>query len=98
MSILLISGKVSVKTLSKRSKKELNREQRRHQALQIRQKKRDEVLAKKRSLGGLEYAPFLITVVPLNKNGDHNTALNILCQCDDEAIVNNSSQGITHIR
>lgn len=76
----------------------MNREQRRHQALQIRQKKRDEVLAKKRSLGGLEYAPFLITVVPLNVNLDCNTALNILSQCDEEAVVNKTSQGITHIR
>lgn len=94
----MFTGKVSVKTLSKRNKKELNREQRRHQALQIRQKKRDEVLAKKRSLGGFEYAPFLITVVPLNKNLDRNTALNILCQCDEEAIVNKTPEGITHIR
>lgn len=75
----------------------MNREQRRHQALQIRQKKRDEILAKKRSLGGLEYAPFLITIVPLTQNLDTTTALNILSQCDEEAIVNKSSQGNTHI-
>lgn len=55
-------------------------------------------MAKKRSLGGFEYAPFLITVVPLNKNLDYNTALNILCQCDEEAIVNKTTEGITHIR
>lgn len=87
-----------MKILSKKNKKELNREQRRHQALQIRQKKRDEVLAKKRSLGGLEFAPFLVSVVPLSVNIDPNTAVNILCQCDEEAIVDKTSQGITHIR
>ncbi|KAJ8930714.1 hypothetical protein NQ314_016479 [Rhamnusium bicolor] len=40
-------GKISVKTLSKRNKRELNKDQRRHQAVQIRQNKRDEILAKK---------------------------------------------------
>ncbi|XP_018570304.1 pre-rRNA-processing protein TSR1 homolog [Anoplophora glabripennis] len=90
-------GKVSVKTISKKLRKELNKEQRRNQALQIRQKKREEVLAKKRSLGGNEYAPFLVCVVPLCKNLDCNSALNILMQCDEEATVNKSSAGITHI-
>lgn len=65
--------------------------------MQIRQKKRDEVLAKKRSLGGNEYAPFLVSVVPLCKNLDCNTALNILMQCDEEATVNKTSAGVTHI-
>lgn len=90
-------GKVSLKNISKKNKRELNREQRRHQSLQIRQKKREEVLAKKRFLGGLEYAPFLITIVPLNKNLDPNTALTILKQCDEEAIVNTTTTGVTHI-
>lgn len=37
----------------------MNKEQRRNQALQIRQNKRDELLSKKRSLGGMDFAPFL---------------------------------------
>ncbi|KAG5893678.1 hypothetical protein JTB14_021974 [Gonioctena quinquepunctata] len=90
-------GKVSVKTLSKRNKHELNREQRRNQAQQIRQNKREEVLAKKRSLGGLEHAPFLVCLVPLNRNVDPSTALGILSQCDDEATVSKTSEGVTHI-
>lgn len=54
------TGKTSVKSLTKRQKKrELNRDQRRHQAMQIRQNKRDEILSKKRSIGGASNAPFL---------------------------------------
>lgn len=66
--------------------------------MQIRQNKRDEVLAKKRSLGGMEFAPFLICVVPLNKDIDPNTALTLLCQCDEEAIVSRTTTGVTNIR
>ncbi|CAG9833535.1 unnamed protein product [Diabrotica balteata] len=90
-------GKVSVKTLSKRNKRELNRGERRNQAVQIRQNKRDEVLAKKRSLGGLDFAPFLVCLVPLNKDIDPHTALTLLCQCDEEAILSKSSTGSTHL-
>ncbi|CAG9859624.1 unnamed protein product [Phyllotreta striolata] len=90
-------GKVSVKTISKRNKRELNREQRRNQALQIRQNKRDEVLDKKRSLGGTDFAPFLVCLVPLNIDIDPNTALALLSQCDEDAAVSKSSTGVTHI-
>jgi hypothetical protein len=91
------TGKVSVKTLSKANKRELNKEQRRHQALQIRQNKRNEVLNKKRSLGGLDYAPFLVCLVPLSKNADPKQALECLTKCDSEAIINKSPTGVTHI-
>lgn len=80
-----------------RNKHVLTREERRHQANQIRQNKREELLAKKRSLGGLSYAPFLVCVVPLNKDIDPNTALSILTQCDDQALVRVSTSGVTHV-
>lgn len=57
--MLIVLGKTSVKTLTKKQKKELNRDQRRHQAMQIRQNKRDEILSKKRAIGGASNAPFL---------------------------------------
>lgn len=44
---------------STKRKIELGKQARRNQAVQIRQKKRDEVLSKKRMLGGLDAAPFL---------------------------------------
>lgn len=56
---ILILGKTSVKAFTKKQKKELNREQRRNQAMQIRQNKRDEILSKKRAIGGASNAPFL---------------------------------------
>ncbi|KAJ3654814.1 hypothetical protein Zmor_013973 [Zophobas morio] len=90
-------GKFSVKTLSKKIKRSLNREERRHQALQIRQNKRTEVLNKKRSLGGLDHAPFLVCLLPLNKAIDANEVLERLIKCDSEAVVNKSPTGVTHI-
>lgn len=56
MSVL---GKVSIKVASRKRKIELGKIERRNQAVQIRQRKRDEVLSKKRMLGGLDSAPFL---------------------------------------
>ncbi|XP_030747869.1 pre-rRNA-processing protein TSR1 homolog isoform X2 [Sitophilus oryzae] len=90
-------GKVSVKTLSKKHKHELERAQRRNQSQQIRKNKRDEVLAKKRSLGGLDFAPIFACLVPLNKGFDPTTALSILTQCDEEGIVSKTSTGVTHL-
>ncbi|EFA12491.1 pre-rRNA-processing protein TSR1 homolog [Tribolium castaneum] len=90
-------GKISVKTLSKKIKRGLNRDERRHQALQIRQNKRNDVLNKKRSLGGLDFAPFLVAVVPLNKLGDCKGVVECLAKCDSEAIINKSPTGVTHI-
>lgn len=55
------SGKISVKSLTKRNKKLLGKEERRNQAGQVRKKKRDEVLLKKRSIGGAKTAPFLVS-------------------------------------
>ncbi|VEN52810.1 unnamed protein product, partial [Callosobruchus maculatus] len=94
---LAAKGKVSVKTISKKAKKDLNKDQRRNQAIQLRRKKRDELLAKKRSLGGTDHAPFLVCLIPLSKDINPTTAITILEQCDEEAIVNKSPLGITHI-
>ncbi|KAK9752782.1 Importin beta binding domain [Popillia japonica] len=90
-------GKVSVKTISKKRKVELSRAQRRHQSLQIRQNKRDEVLLKKRSLGGFESAPLLVCVVPLSKDFDPAWAVLKLTKCDSEAVVSTSPSGVIHM-
>lgn len=86
-----------MKTLSKKLKRELNRDERRNQAVQIRKCKRNEVLSKKRSLGGLAHAPFLVALVPLNQQGDSNEVLKCLTGCDSEAVVSKSPTGVTHI-
>lgn len=92
-----LKGKVSVKTISKSQKKEMNRDQRRMQANQIRKNKREECFSKKRSLGGAGAAPFLVTVIPLNVNIDPNSALSILEKGDAEAIVTKTNSRTTHI-
>ncbi|ERL91831.1 hypothetical protein D910_09156 [Dendroctonus ponderosae] len=81
----------------RRQKGDLTRDQRRNQSAQIRQKKREEILAKKRALGGYEASPFLIAVLPLNREFDPTTAITILCQCDEGAIIRKTSTGVTHI-
>lgn len=97
LHFLYTVGKVSLKALSKRNKRELNRDQRRHQSTQLRQKKREEVLAKKRSLGGMDMAPIFVSVIPLNKEFDPTTALSILTQCDEEIVAKTTSTGVTHL-
>ncbi|KAF5287729.1 hypothetical protein FQA39_LY15749 [Lamprigera yunnana] len=90
-------GKVSLKTLSKKNKRELNKTGKRNQANQIRQRKRDEVLAKKRSIGGSNTAPFLICILPLNKQLDPGNVLSFFLKCDEGAIVYQTSTRCTHI-
>nr|CAD7395269.1 unnamed protein product [Timema cristinae] len=92
-----VKGKVSVKTLTKRARKELKKDERRNQAVQLRQKKRDEVLLKKRSLGGACTAPFLIAVVSLNADIDPFGILEFIKQADNEAVITNSGEGNIHI-
>lgn len=65
--------------------------------LKIRKNKRDEVMDKKRSLGGTSFAPFLIALIPLNEQIDPQSALNILKTCDPDAIASTSPTGVTHI-
>lgn len=41
---------------------------------------------------------FLVCVLPLNKDVDTNGVMSFLTQCDEEAIINKSPSGCTHIR
>jgi len=90
-------GRVGVKALSKRAKKELGREQRRNQSKQIRSLKRDEAASRKRSLGTASNPPFLVTLLPLSPNINPRKVLSLLSSCDSQATVTNSPSGITHI-
>ncbi|XP_031632589.1 pre-rRNA-processing protein TSR1 homolog [Contarinia nasturtii] len=92
-----LKGKYSVLAITKKHKNAMTKEQRRHQAHQIRKNKRDEVMDKKRSLGGSSFAPFLIALIPLNEQIDPQSALSILKVCDPDAIVSTSPTGTTHI-
>lgn len=78
-------------------KHSLNREERRHQTQQIRQNKRNEVLSKKRSLGGFDSAPFLVCLLPLNKAVDTEKVVESLKQCDPDAVLSTSGTGVIHV-
>jgi len=89
-------GRVSVKQTTIRNQRELRRDERRHQANQIRKNKREEAMALKRSIGGNKTAPFLTCILPLNESIDPLSALAILEGCDSEAIVT-KTKSVTHI-
>lgn len=57
---------------------ELGRQERRHQATQVRMNKREQVNAVKKSLGYKNTAPFLTCIVALNRLIDSESALSIL--------------------
>jgi pre-rRNA-processing protein TSR1 len=95
---MISAGRTSAKTFTKKARHELRKEERRNKAAQIRQKKRDEILFKKRSLGGATSAPFLITIVPLCGDIDPLGVLELLKQADEEAVITHSHEGIMHIR
>lgn len=74
----------------------MRREERRHQANQIRRNKREETIAFKRAIGGPNSAPFLTCILPLNETIDPNQALAILSSCDSDAIIV-KTKSVTHI-
>ncbi|XP_051167927.1 pre-rRNA-processing protein TSR1 homolog isoform X1 [Leptopilina boulardi] len=92
-----VKGKVNVKTLSKRIKGELGREARRHQAQQIRQNKRDEVLKAKRGFGCVQAPPILVTLIPLQKELDTNNVVSIFKNVDESANISFSPCGSIHL-
>lgn len=93
-------GRVSVKVSTKNSNRTLKRDERRLQAHQIRRNKREEVMDKKRKLGGLsgKSAPFLTCFVALNEMIDINSALAIIESSDEELLVDKTNPGITYLR
>lgn len=90
-------GKTNLKSVTKKAKRELGREDRRHQANQIRKNKRQEAMALKRTLGGATTAPFLTCILPLHANVDANSALAIIEGCDEEATVQKLANGMRYI-
>ncbi|XP_055613480.1 pre-rRNA-processing protein TSR1 homolog [Uranotaenia lowii] len=90
-------GKTNLKAATRKSHRELGREERRHQANQIRKNKRQEAIALKRAIGGATAAPFLTCVVPLHANVDPNSALAIIEGCDEEIAVQKASDRIRYM-
>ncbi|KPJ18350.1 Pre-rRNA-processing protein TSR1-like [Papilio machaon] len=92
-----VKGKISVDAIFRRNRHALSKQDRRNQAMQIRKRDREEVLAKKRAIGGTRTPPFLVCVVPLNAQLDVQSALVILKTCSETAVVSQSDNGILHI-
>ncbi|GAB1859733.1 Pre-rRNA-processing protein TSR1 homolog [Camponotus japonicus] len=91
-------GKQNVIKMSiKHLKRSLQRDARRNQLSQIRKKKREEVLAQKRNLGGFLSAPVLICIIPLQSNIDIQNIISVITGIDDTATIATSPCGILHI-
>lgn len=90
-------GKTNLKTATKKSHRELGREDRRRQANQIRKNKRQEAIALKRAIGGATTAPFLTCILPLHASVDPNSALAVVEGCDEEATVFKVSNRIRYM-
>lgn len=75
-------GRVDVKNVTKK-KKELDKQQRRHQARQIRKNKREEVIEKKRKLGVDRAPPHVIAIVSLSPLCNQEEAIDFILKSDD---------------
>jgi len=90
-------GKVSVKVCSKKNVKVQRRVDRKHQQHQARKKARDEVVVKKRQLGGSGFPPVLVTVVPLTASQDSESLVTALANSMEDVKVVKSAAGHTHL-
>lgn len=87
-----------VKVLTKKLKKNVSKRERINQMVQQRLKKRDEILEKKRRLGGSKTPPFLVTVVPLAFDVETEKILNLLKTCCENNDIATSTEGVLHLR
>ncbi|XP_071442696.1 pre-rRNA-processing protein TSR1 homolog [Hetaerina americana] len=90
-------GKVSVKSLTARARRELKRNERRNQAVQLRSQKRAEAFNRKRSLGGASSPPFLVALVPLSNIVDIDTVRKAILNAEGSANLTWSEEGLAHI-
>ncbi|XP_039613134.1 pre-rRNA-processing protein TSR1 homolog [Polypterus senegalus] len=79
-------GRVPVKTISKKQRKEQKRLDRRHKARQLRCNKKDAVLTEKRHLGGKDGPPHLVAVIALHATVKVQSVMRLL-QSDETGIL-----------
>lgn len=79
-----------MKTITKKTKQELRKCDKRNQMQQIRKRKREDILAKKRSLGSQGQPPFLIIIVPLCNTEDPWKFFQRIKNCDSEALISSN--------
>ncbi|XP_046396725.1 pre-rRNA-processing protein TSR1 homolog [Ischnura elegans] len=90
-------GKVSVKALTARARRELKRNERRNQAHQLRAQKRAEAFNRKRSLGSASSPPFLVALVPLSNIVDVQSVKKSILNAEGSANQTWSSEGVAHL-
>lgn len=83
---------------SKRFEKNLRKDARRNQLLQYRKKKREQVFAQKRNLGGSSSAPVLICIISLHSDTDVKDIVSVVTSMDETVDVATSPNGIIHIK
>ncbi|KAK2505518.1 hypothetical protein MC885_010123 [Smutsia gigantea] len=88
-------GRLALKTLSKKVRKELSRVDQRHRASQLRKQKKEAVLAEKRQLGSKDGPPHQVLVVPLHSRISLPEAFQLL-QDKDMGTVHLKEWGSTH--
>uniref|UniRef100_F7FZN4 Pre-rRNA-processing protein TSR1 homolog n=1 Tax=Monodelphis domestica TaxID=13616 RepID=F7FZN4_MONDO len=79
-------GRVAVKVLSKKARKELSRVDQRHRASQLRKQKKEAVLAEKRQLGSKDGPPHQVLVVSLHERVNLGEALLLLQNTDNKVV------------
>eukprot|EP00062_Callorhinchus_milii_P011632 gi/632957798/ref/XP_007894681.1/ PREDICTED: pre-rRNA-processing protein TSR1 homolog [Callorhinchus milii] len=84
-------GRVSAKVISKKHRKALKKQDRRHRAIQIRRNKKEAMLSEKRSLGSKDGPPHLVAVVLLHAGISVQNVLKLI-QSDETARVHQSDQ------
>lgn len=94
-SIGRTQGKLAGKV---KRKQELKREEQRRKANQIRSKKREDVLAKKRGIGGNDNAPFFTAVIPLGQSANIDGFMKNLKVCDADLKSETTGRGLLNIR
>eukprot|EP00057_Strongylocentrotus_purpuratus_P021891 XP_011676365.1 PREDICTED: pre-rRNA-processing protein TSR1 homolog [Strongylocentrotus purpuratus] len=92
-----LKGRVTAKAISKKWKKELSKAGRRNKALQLRKKKRDDLLNQKR-IGGQEAPPNLVMVIPLHGTINVDQIIGYLRAADSDAVeYPGNSSNLLHI-
>ncbi|XP_069766404.1 LOW QUALITY PROTEIN: pre-rRNA-processing protein TSR1 homolog [Narcine bancroftii] len=86
-------GRVDVKVISKKTKKELRKHDRRHQASQRRQQSREAVLAEKRSLGSQDGPPHLVAVIFLHAGTGAQGVLSLIHSSDTASVFDSDGSG-----
>ncbi|XP_007454261.1 PREDICTED: pre-rRNA-processing protein TSR1 homolog isoform X2 [Lipotes vexillifer] len=88
-------GRLALKTLSKKVRKDLSKVDQRHRASQLRKQKKEAVLAAKRQLGSKDGPPHQVLVVPLHNRISLPEAFRLL-QDRDTGTVHLNEWGSTH--